>query len=197
VNGLDDVKKQEEEMMAEQEELLKSREELAGRMNEDLKTLWTATIDSSKEELIKRVGLFYYEIAQDSPGITVGSPEWFELEELLTYFGIELDPASAGEDGFLEELEFHEWTEVTLGPPLTPPATKLETYHATRLKPVPACFSQRHHTIHPPIHPAEKHFEELMEALTQGKKMEREIALLESKIRLSGKESELDKYYER
>lgn len=114
VNGLEDVKAQQEEMMAEREEMLEQRRELAGKLEKDMKDLFKSTIEQAREELTDRAELYFKHADQDDDGIEVGGDEWKCLEDLMTQNGIVLNTAAAGDDGIMDANEFSKWLDTTL-----------------------------------------------------------------------------------
>lgn len=114
VTGLEDVKKQEEEMMAEQMAMLKARRELCEKLKTDMEDLNEQTLAEAKEELYTRCTLYFEEQDEDDDGMTVGSDEWKHLFELLKSNGIHLDAKAAGDDGHLTHEEFQEFLDEIL-----------------------------------------------------------------------------------
>jgi len=114
VNGLQDIEKQEQEMLKEREELLAQRRVLAGKLEKDMADLWTTTIQAATEELCQRAELYFAESDADGDGITVGSDEWTRLSKLMAKNGIKLDAAAAGDDGNMQEAEFQDFLDKTL-----------------------------------------------------------------------------------
>jgi len=114
VNGLQDIQKQEDEMLKEREQLLQDRRKLAAKLEKDMADLWKSTIQAATLELTSRAELYYEESNADGGGITVGSDEWKKLEELMRKNGIALDPDAAGADGNLSEVEFQEFLDKAL-----------------------------------------------------------------------------------
>lgn len=114
VTGLEDVQKQNEEMMADRLEMLEQRKELAGKLEEDMKVLFRATIEQAREELTDRAELYFKHADRDNDGIEVGGTEWAELEDLMTQNGIVLNTAAAGDDGIMDAVEFSHWLDTTL-----------------------------------------------------------------------------------
>jgi len=114
VNGLEDIQKQENEMLKEREELLKQRRTLAAALEKDMADLWKSTIEAATQELSERAELYFAESDVDGNGITVGSDEWKRLSALMEKNGIHLDPKAAGDDGNMDQNEFEEFLEKTL-----------------------------------------------------------------------------------
>jgi len=114
VNGLEDIQKQENEMLKEREELLKQRRVLAAALQKDMDELWKSTIQAATEELTERAELYFAESDVDGNGITVGSDEWKRLAALMLKNGVVLDPKAAGDDGNMDESEFQEFLDKTL-----------------------------------------------------------------------------------
>lgn len=126
VTGLEDVEKQENEMMEERTGLLEHRREIAGKLLENMKKLWRLTIDQAQEEVHKRAIMLYDDVAtvqaNGEEAIKVGSPAWKMLGKLLTGYSIDIDredlhspenrlSVMAGEDGQLSYEEFMTWLE--------------------------------------------------------------------------------------
>jgi uncharacterized membrane protein YccC len=114
VTGLEDVKKQEEEMMAEQMEMLENRRELCEKLKQDMEDLNEQTLAEAKEELHTRCTLYFEEHDEDDDGMDVGSEEWNHLSALLKDNGITIDASAAGDDGHLSHEEFQDFLDETL-----------------------------------------------------------------------------------
>eukprot|EP00462_Mataza_sp_D1_P001806 CAMPEP_0175097412 /NCGR_PEP_ID=MMETSP0086_2-20121207/5273_1 /TAXON_ID=136419 /ORGANISM="Unknown Unknown, Strain D1" /LENGTH=287 /DNA_ID=CAMNT_0016370921 /DNA_START=44 /DNA_END=907 /DNA_ORIENTATION=+ len=114
VTGLEDVKKQEEEMLAEQMAMLEARRELCDKLKQDMEDLNEQTLAEAKEELHTRCTLYFEEHDPDDDGMAVGSEEWNTLKSLLENNGIHIDESAAGDDGHLEHEEFQEFLDETL-----------------------------------------------------------------------------------
>jgi hypothetical protein len=110
VSGLEDIQKQNEGMNDEREELLGKRRELGLRMQKDMADLNQVTLRAAREELEKRVKLFFQELAGDEECVIVDSPDWVRLKDLLKSNSIELDP-SAGPRGYITKNEFLYWLD--------------------------------------------------------------------------------------
>jgi hypothetical protein len=114
VNTLDDVKKQEEDMMAERMELLEKRRALVTEMQKDMADLNELALEAAKIELRDRCNMYFAKSDKDGDGMDVGSSEWHVLADLLVDNGIPIDESAAGEDGNLTEDEFNDWLDKTL-----------------------------------------------------------------------------------
>jgi len=114
VTGLEDVKKQEEEMMAEQMGMLEARRALCEKLKKDMADLSKQTLAEAKEELFTRCTLYFEEHDEDDDGMTVGDSEWNFLVGLLADNGIKMDAKAAGDDGHLTYEEFQEFLEPCL-----------------------------------------------------------------------------------
>lgn len=114
VTGLEDVKKQEEEMMAEQMAMLEARRELCDKLKQDMEDLNEQTLAEAKEELHTRCTLYFEEHDPDDNGMAVGSEEWNTLKSLLENNGIHISDDAAGDDGHLEHEEFQDFLDTTL-----------------------------------------------------------------------------------
>lgn len=114
VEGLEDIKKQEEEMLGEQMAMLEARKELCDKLKQDMEDLNEQTLAEAKEELHTRCTLYFEEHDEDDDGMDVGSDDWKVLEALLKENGIKLDATAAGDDGHLTHDEFQDFLEDTL-----------------------------------------------------------------------------------
>jgi len=124
VQGLEDVQKQEEEMLEERQKLLEDRREVAAKLEENMNKLWELTIDAVRSELEKRVFDVFQDLAKPHPngsddeGIVVFSEDWHELISIIDEYGVHIDEndksefgllTMAGEDKFLNMDEFEQF----------------------------------------------------------------------------------------
>jgi hypothetical protein len=79
-------------------------------MQKDMADLNQVTLRAAREELEKRVKLFFQELAGDEECVIVDSPDWGKLKDLLESNSIELDP-SAGPRGYITKNEFFNWLD--------------------------------------------------------------------------------------
>lgn len=116
--SLDDIKAQEEEMMAERLKLLEERKILSNKMQEDMRRSLDVSFENVREEFDTRAMLFYEEGLRNGggEGISIHSPEYAKLKSLLEKNSIFLNDDEAGDDGVLDKTEFTNFLDSTLGP---------------------------------------------------------------------------------
>jgi hypothetical protein len=113
VANLESVEKQNDAMVEERGDLLSKRRELAADMKRTMKDLHSATLLMAREELSKRM-IIYFDDNAENEEIVVGSLAWSNLKVLAENLCIELDEEAAGADGKLDKFEFYQWVDWTM-----------------------------------------------------------------------------------